>query len=71
MSLGRNSTTSGAWRTWKNSKASQSVIAPFQAKTRESSIIVTSAAFTEALCITTLLFEEQIDYSSQGHPFFN
>ena len=37
---------------------------------RESAIIVASAAFTEALCITTLLFEEQIDYSSQGHPFF-
>ena len=26
---------------------------------RESAIIVTSAAFTEALCITTLLFEER------------
>ena len=38
---------------------------------RESAIIVASAAFTEALCITTLLFEEQIDYSSQGHRFFN
>ena len=44
MNLVRNSTTNGAWRTWKNCKAIQCVIAPFQAKVRKTGNTVTSAA---------------------------
>ena len=49
MNLARNSTTNGAWRTWKNCKAIQCVIAPFQAKVRKTGNTVTSAAFLRRL----------------------
>ena len=65
------STTNGAWRTWKNCKAIQCVIAPFQAKVRKTGNTVTSAPFLRRLNASRRYFlRREIDYSSRGHPFF-